>query len=345
MNDQVVNHEVNDQPAEQATTAVASEQQRTSAGTQLTMLRQARGWTIEQVASQLNLAPRQVEALETDHYEALPGLVIVRGFIRAYAKLLRVDPAPMLAAVEPQAASANILPERAPLSASFSETSVPFGKRRGPSLPIVIGGIAVLCGVLFFAAQRSGWIPSFDRSVSTAQDGSVTKELPVEVTTPVEPTTPQQTFSEDAPPSAAASPSEPAVVTPPTAASAPAATTSDVAPAASVAAPRPAPAATVTNPTNTQAPAVNAASNPVVAAEGQKLLGLQAKEDSWVEVKRPDNSIVVSRIFKAGSSESFAISGPVSIVVGNASAVTVSVAGQPLEIKPSSNNVARLNIN
>src|SRR3569623_1232196 len=70
-----------------------------SPGALLAACRQERGWTVEQVASQLNLAPRQIAALESDDYSALPGMAIVRGFIRAYAKLLKIDPSPMLAAL------------------------------------------------------------------------------------------------------------------------------------------------------------------------------------------------------------------------------------------------------
>ncbi len=56
--------------------------------------RESKEWTIAYVASQLNLAPRQIHALETDNYAALPGLVSVRGFIRSYAKLLKIDAKP-----------------------------------------------------------------------------------------------------------------------------------------------------------------------------------------------------------------------------------------------------------
>ena len=66
---------------------------RESVGTRLSAEREALGWSVEQVASQLNLAPRQIQALEQDNYAALPGIASVRGFIRAYAKLLKIDPA------------------------------------------------------------------------------------------------------------------------------------------------------------------------------------------------------------------------------------------------------------
>src|SRR3954451_3829508 len=68
-------------------------------GIQLRERRQALGWTVEHVANQLNLAPRQIEAIETDNYAALPGIASIRGFIRAYAKLLKVDASPLIAMI------------------------------------------------------------------------------------------------------------------------------------------------------------------------------------------------------------------------------------------------------
>ena len=48
------------------------------------------------IARQLRLTLRQVEALENDNYAALPGTTFVRGFMRNYAKLLGVDPEALL---------------------------------------------------------------------------------------------------------------------------------------------------------------------------------------------------------------------------------------------------------
>ncbi|MFZ6874286.1 helix-turn-helix domain-containing protein [Undibacterium sp. Di27W] len=70
-----------------------------SPGAKLAAGRNALGWTVEQVAAQLRLAPRQIIALEKDDYPALPEAAIVKGFTRAYAKLVKLDPEPILALV------------------------------------------------------------------------------------------------------------------------------------------------------------------------------------------------------------------------------------------------------
>src|SRR3954470_14981212 len=68
-------------------------------GQALASQREAMGWTVEQVADQLKLAVRQVVALEAGDYAALPSPAVTRGFVRAYAKLVRVDPAPLVAQI------------------------------------------------------------------------------------------------------------------------------------------------------------------------------------------------------------------------------------------------------
>lgn len=62
--------------------------------------REARGLSVGEVSSHLRLSQRQVEALEAGDHAAIPGSVFVRGFIRNYARLLQIDPAPLLAMIE-----------------------------------------------------------------------------------------------------------------------------------------------------------------------------------------------------------------------------------------------------
>ena len=59
----------------------------TSAGALLREAREAAGMSIDAVAQQLKLAPRQVQALEDGDFAHLPGRTFVRGFMRNYARL------------------------------------------------------------------------------------------------------------------------------------------------------------------------------------------------------------------------------------------------------------------
>ncbi|HEY6772897.1 MAG TPA: DUF4115 domain-containing protein, partial [Oxalicibacterium sp.] len=64
----------------------------------------------------------------------------------------------------------------------------------------------------------------------------------------------------------------------------------------------------------------------------------------WVEIRRADDSILVSRLLKAGTTEAFEITAPSSMVIGNAAGVNVTLRGKPLDISGNSSNVARLDV-
>lgn len=55
---------------------------------------------VENVAQQLKMSAYQVNALEQDNHAVLPASTFVRGFIRNYARLLQIDPAPLLQAYQ-----------------------------------------------------------------------------------------------------------------------------------------------------------------------------------------------------------------------------------------------------
>jgi cytoskeleton protein RodZ len=285
-------------------------QPKLSPGAQLAAYREERGWTIEQVASQLNLAPRQIAAIEHDDYPALPGMPIVRGFIRAYAKLLKVDSAPLLAGLggETVLAHDSITP-RQPLSMPFSETRLPsMMERPGLSSKWILGGLlAVLLGVAIWAARHEDNIAGMSKSTSSPVKDGVANIAGPDANQPQGAKTEEQNVM---PPPETANAQAPAAVPP------------SAAPAA--AAPSPVPA----------------------AASGKDTLQLKVREDSWIEVRRiGSGGIVLSRIVKAGETEHVEVTEPVSVVIGNAAGVEATLRGAPVELKASTNsNVARLTL-
>lgn len=80
-------------------------------------------------------------------------------------------------------------------------------------------------------------------------------------------------------------------------------------------------------------------------SNSKDLLRLTFREDSWVEIRRSDKSTMISRLLKAGTTESFDINEPVTLVVGNAAGVDASLRGSKLDLETGSNsNVARLSL-
>jgi cytoskeleton protein RodZ len=73
-----------------------------SVGRTLAAAREDMNLSVSDVARHLKISPAQVEALEKGAYERLPGRVFVRGFLRNYAKLLGLEPEPLLRSIEAQ---------------------------------------------------------------------------------------------------------------------------------------------------------------------------------------------------------------------------------------------------
>ncbi|WP_334187704.1 RodZ domain-containing protein [Noviherbaspirillum sp.] len=289
-------------------------------------MREARGWSVDQVASQLNLAPRQVQAIERDDYASLPGMAVARGFIRGYAKLLKVDPVPLLAAIPADAAgqTSQAVSPRKTLSAPFAETRLPSMMER-PAFPhkgkIIFLVIALAAAGVAFKFFQDRELPALTEALSTqfekqaaAVSGKASESnaasTPDAATGPDAPSTAPPVNSvtgvEPSPPSTP--PDQAAIANGQQASSAPGA------------------------PTESSSAALNA-------------LVLTSREDSWVEIRRADNSVLLSKVLKSGQSETVELTGPVSVTIGNAQGIDMTLRGAPVQVKSgSTNNVARLKL-
>lgn len=98
--------ELKEQELQQKRSTLEEEQE--SAGRLLRRTRLDRGLDEKQVADQLRITVHYVKAIETDHYEKLPGAIFARGYIKSYAKLLKLDQADIVARYE--AATSSVQP-------------------------------------------------------------------------------------------------------------------------------------------------------------------------------------------------------------------------------------------
>jgi cytoskeleton protein RodZ len=325
-----------------------------SPGARLAAYRQERGWTVEQVASQLNLAPRQVVAIESDDYAALPGMAVTRGFMRSYAKLLKVDAAPLLAAIGGEAVLVHesSVSSRKTLSTPFSEARIPsMVERPGISSKWLIGGLVVLLiAAGIWAAQQNGALESVSKSAtSQVKEGMAHLSSSAPVAAPDTPAAKSEQAATGASASAVegqtgAAPADKAA----SVASSGGATESSALAQASTLSSASVQAAA---PTMGLSPAASASTASAPAhgenapAAAKDPLVLTAKADSWIEVKRTSgNIILISRILKAGETETVDVTEPVSVVIGNSSGVQATLRGAPLEIKSAGGNVARLTV-
>ncbi|MDR1850146.1 MAG: DUF4115 domain-containing protein, partial [Zoogloeaceae bacterium] len=67
---------------------------------------------------------------------------------------------------------------------------------------------------------------------------------------------------------------------------------------------------------------------------------LEFLDESWVEITNQNEEKVHSRLHEAFSSQELRITPPVTIVIGRASSVRLYYKGNPVPLKPSSNDVA-----
>ena len=82
-----------------------------SVGEQLRLAREKRGMTIAQVAERTKLRSDHVRALEEGNYDVFAAPVYVKGFVRSYAGLLRLDPAAVLEDLESELGQSRRLQE------------------------------------------------------------------------------------------------------------------------------------------------------------------------------------------------------------------------------------------
>ncbi len=87
-----------------------------------------------------------------------------------------------------------------------------------------------------------------------------------------------------------------------------------------------------------------------VAPAGNGALAFNFREASWVEIRRvipkpgSPNNLLVYRLFPAGTSETINLTEPVTLTIGNAAGVDVSLRGVPLGMDGTKGNVVRLTL-
>jgi cytoskeleton protein RodZ len=303
---------------------------------------------IDEVGEILRIKPAFLSALEENRPQELPGPTYVIGFVRAYARHLGLDHDWVLARYKAEAAGVGARPDLA--------LPMPLGERSVPGGPILLVAlILAICGygTWYYLStgersrpERVAAVPPImqPQPEQPATPAADTTSSPVKQaassTAPASSVANQQFSSGLFPGSAAATTSaaaappaaepggtgaapkslqpEPAGVAP--AAAAPAGVT------ASASAPQGAPPQTaMAAPQPAAAPAVPGSGS--AAPTGR--IEIKASADCWVQVRAPDQSIVFSRVLKAG--ETYRVPARPGLVMrtGNAGALSIVVDGKP----------------
>jgi cytoskeleton protein RodZ len=274
--------------------------------------REAFGLTRQDVADRLNLSVRVVEAIESENWERLPGPAFIRGYLRAYAKLLEIDGEALTGAFEANVGAARVQSIRTVGGAEASKRGFGDLLQRHPGA--VLGGAVavVICAVA--VVLMAVWPQKTHGPAAAA---------------PVynDPTTPHQA----------------AVVTPaksPTAEPKPGPT----APAAeSVKAVGAEAARSMPDAPTHAAPIKDASGARRITPTGDDRLSFAFSDDCWVDIKDAQGVNLYSDLGKSGTTLELVGHPPFRITLGNAPAVTLQFNSERVTLSPHTrNNVGTL---
>ena len=305
---------------------------RSRCGGALRIAREKQGLSLNDVASKLKISNKQIEAIEADNFAALPESTIVRGFIRNYGKLLKLEADPLLDAY-------NVLvPNKQPLAFMLKPSSTM--KVTGYKKPKTGRYIAL---VVLFILALAAWLfyQHYIEKPSPTAPTANTEKLE---------SLPQQALP------AAERVEQPAEVAP----------AGEIAPTTEITLPPPAsgdvssasPSNTTTslNATETQPAATSTATQnaqlildsttPVAApVPGLTRLEIAANQETWVSVTDASGKQVYNKIIFAGSRQTVEAKPPLDLVFGNAAGASLVVNGKPVDLAPHTRvNVARLKL-
>ena len=281
-------------------------------GKALAEAREAQGLTLADVAQQLKFMPRQIESLEAERFELLPGPTIARGMVRTYAPFLKIDPEPLLQSMTGRVDAPDATPQ---LAARFNQP-VPFSDngRRSTVLYLALSAaVLALAGGLLYQWRHERKAPALVASAPapTPAPKAGAKSKP--------PPAPEEKIAEPTPPAP-----EP-VAPPPTPKPAPVAQP----------APKPAPVKEPVPAREPAQPKVAAIDPPAPKpAAGPNRLVLRFEQDAWAEVTDAAGRNLVSSLNLAGTERVVRGAPPFNLVIGNAQHVKVIYNNREIDLQP-----------
>jgi cytoskeleton protein RodZ len=278
----------------------------TGVGQELSAAREARGLAISDVAHRLKFAPRQVEALEQEQFDALPGATFTRGMVRNYARLLQLDPEPLVqrVAVRCQVPDSRQLAVRYQQPVPFSDST-----RRSSFTYLVVslGVLGLVAGVAYQWQQERA---AAARKTATV----VAKAQPAQRSIQPAPLAEATAAPAPVPAAAPSAPAEPVVQE-----------------------------KVIENVPGEPKALVPAAPAPRVA--GAHRLVVRTEGEAWIEIRDAADRMLVSSLNPAGSERVVRGRPPYNLVIGNASQVSVIYDGKPIDLAPHTRHgVARFTI-
>ncbi|MBV4507083.1 DUF4115 domain-containing protein [Pseudomonas sp. BW13M1] len=337
---------------------------RQNPGDVLRQAREKREWSQAEVARKLNLTVSSLNNLENGAFDKLPGHTFARGYIRAYAKLMDMDQAPLVEAFDQITGTHAQGSEVHALGRIEEPVRLSHNILRVVSLLLLV---AVVGGGFFWWQDQSSLrgkdlakialehveVESADGTtqihpLDEPEDQAVSEGQQAEgQVLPLEPNaTEQAPVAETQAPVAAVAPAAPATSTAPAAAA-----VAPVAPAAAPTAPAvvtpsvPVAAAPVAPVASTAPVAAPAPADAAPAPAGSAKVHIQFTADCWTQVTDGNGKVLFSAIKRKGDSLELTGKPPFAVRLGFARGAQVSYNGQAVDVAPfTSGETARLKL-
>lgn len=299
-----------------------------SAGQVLREARERQGLSVQDAADGLNLKPRVIQAIEEDRYDLLPPRTFVKGYLRAYAKLVGVKEYDVLAAFEHQQPEPE--PDRVQPAVPAAEPNGAVGWLKW----IVVAVALIILGYVAYNAYRpqpeqSGGLGGPPPAV---QEPDVATDGPTDIQPPGEEAVeePAVTASENAGEPSAPPAQEPAAPVP----------EQPVPPLPEVATEE-----SVSPQVQTQEQSAPVAASPEQSATPTAGLVISVDGESWLEVQDANGVRRFASLVQGSRTIRVAGTPPFTLLVGNARDVEVRYEGRPVALQPyTRGRVARLTV-
>ncbi|HZU44878.1 MAG TPA: helix-turn-helix domain-containing protein, partial [Terriglobales bacterium] len=153
--------------------------------------RELRGVTLDEISVVTKIGTRSLKALEEEDFDKLPGGIFNKGFVRAYARYLGIDPdeavADYLAAVEGRNRAVDP-PAMAPIPVSepvpqFETVEEPESSYSGLVFAGIILVLAIAAGSWWILSGRGPSLDSLKKLVQSASNSETQKQNTVETNT------------------------------------------------------------------------------------------------------------------------------------------------------------------
>lgn len=298
-------------------------------GAALAAARNAKNMSVQAVSDTLRLSLKQISALESDDFSALPQPMATRGFIRNYARLLELDAEPLLDSYRQR------VPDNTPTSLNV-QTSVPHVQLVKKNKPWFKFAAIALSLVLLV------WYLQVEQSSSVATDVTSNNEV-------VSPAALPELAAAPPPSAEPASPPAAEVGTASSATTNLADTLPSPAPIElATAKPKPSPATVASNdglqlrPSSDMSLPAEAKAN---AVGNRAWLTVSVTDKAWVQVKDKSGAVLFEKMLTANSSDKIEAQPPLFVWLGNAKATSLDYMGKSVDVASKTfNNTARLTL-